>query len=127
MENESGCKLKYLLSDNGGEYCNKEFDSYCEEMRIRRIKTVPRTPQQNRVAERMNRTILERARSMRVHAGLPLHLWGATVDTAVYLINRSPSSSIEGKIPEEVWSGNSINYSFLRVFGCIAYAHVDRE
>ena len=75
----------------------------------------------------MNKTILKRARSMRVHAGLPFHLWGATVDTVVYLINRSPSSSIEGKIPEEVWSGKSINYSFLRVFGCIAYAHVDRE
>ncbi|KAG9455261.1 hypothetical protein H6P81_008165 [Aristolochia fimbriata] len=74
----------------------------------------------------MNRTILERARSMRIHAGLPLHLWGATVDTTVYLINRSPSSPLDGRIPEEVWAGKNVDYSFLKIFGCIAYAHIDR-
>ncbi|KAG9446485.1 hypothetical protein H6P81_012613 [Aristolochia fimbriata] len=127
VENETGSRLKCLLSDNGGEFCNKEFDSYCAKRGIRRIKTVPRTPQQNGVAERMNRTILERARSMRIHAGLPLHLWGATVDTAVYLINRSPSSALDGRIPEDVWAGKNVDYSFLKIFGCIAYAHIDRE
>ena len=115
------------MSDNDGEYSNKEFASYCTKKGIKGIKTVPRTPQQNGVAERMNKTILERARSMRVHAGLPLHLWGATVDTAVYLINRSPSSALDGKIPEEVWSSKKVDYSFLKVFGCIVYTHVDRE
>ncbi|KAG9444914.1 hypothetical protein H6P81_016254 [Aristolochia fimbriata] len=59
VENETGSRLKCLLSDNGEEFCNKEFDSYCAKRGIRRIKTVPRTPQQNGVAERMNRTILE--------------------------------------------------------------------
>ncbi|KAG9457668.1 hypothetical protein H6P81_002176 [Aristolochia fimbriata] len=127
VENETGSRLKCLLSDNGEEFCNKEFDSYCAKRGIRRIKTVPRTPQQNGVAERMNRTILERARSMRIHAGLPLHLWGATVDTTVYLINRSPSSALDGRIPEEVWAGKNVDYSFLKIFGCIAYAHIDRE
>ncbi|KAG9444911.1 hypothetical protein H6P81_016251 [Aristolochia fimbriata] len=127
VENETGLRLKCLLSDNGGEFCNKEFDSYCAKRGIRRIKTVPRTPQQNGVAERMNRTILERARSMRIHAGLPLHLWGATVDTTVYLINRSPSSALDGRIPEEVWAGKNVDYSLLKIFDCIAYAHFDRE
>ncbi|KAG9445072.1 hypothetical protein H6P81_016412 [Aristolochia fimbriata] len=127
VENETGSRLKCLLSDNGGEFCNKEFDSYCAKRGIRRIKTVPRTPQQNGVAERMNRTILERARSMRIHAGLPLHLWGATVDTAVYLINRSPSSALDGRILEEAWAGKNVDYSFLKIFDCIAYAHIDRE
>ncbi|KAG9441314.1 hypothetical protein H6P81_017168 [Aristolochia fimbriata] len=113
VENETGSRLKCLLSDNGGEFCNKEFDSYCAKRGIRRIKIVPRTPQQNGVAERMNRTILERARSMRIHA--------------VYLINRSPSSALDGRIPEEVWAGKNVDYSFLKIFGCIAYAHIDRE
>ena len=66
------------------------------------MKTVPRTPQQNGVAERMNKTIMERAQSMRLHASLPLQLWGAAVDTAVFLINRSLSSALDGGIPEEV-------------------------
>jgi hypothetical protein len=72
VENETGKSLKCLRSDNGGEYCNKEFDDYCSYHGICREKTVPRTPQENGVSERMNRTIMERARSMRLHAGLPL-------------------------------------------------------
>ncbi|KAK3022595.1 hypothetical protein RJ639_046200 [Escallonia herrerae] len=53
--------------------------------------------------------------------------WAAAVDTVVYLINRSPTSALNGGIPEEEWSGKPVNYSFLRVFGCIAYAHIDKE
>ena len=62
VENETGKKLKCLRSDNGGEYCSHEFEDYCSTNGIRRQKTVPRTPQENGVAERMNRTIMERAR-----------------------------------------------------------------
>lgn len=127
VENESGCKVKCLKSDNGGEYCDARFEEYCASHGIRRIKTVPNTPQQNGVAERLNRTVLERARCMRLHAGLPLSMWGAAVDTATYLINRSPSSAIEGRIPQEQWSGKSVDYSFLKVFGCIAYMLVGKE
>ena len=54
VEIEKGKKFKCLRSDNGGEYCNKEFDRYCSEHGIRREKTVPRTPQENGVSERMN-------------------------------------------------------------------------
>ena len=67
-ENEIGKRLKCLRSDNGGEYCSKEFDSYCSHNGIRREKTVPGTPQENGVSERMNRTIMERVRCMRLHA-----------------------------------------------------------
>jgi transposase InsO family protein len=91
--------LKCLRLDNGGEYCSKEFDDYCSYHGIRREKTVPRTPQENGVSKRMNRTIMERARSMRLHVGLPLHFWVDAVDTVVYLINRGPSSSLDGRIP----------------------------
>ncbi|XXG64806.1 hypothetical protein AAC387_Pa05g2660 [Persea americana] len=63
VENEIGLKLKCLRSDNGGEYCSKEFEEYCAKNGIKREKTIPNTPQQNGVAERMNRTIVERARN----------------------------------------------------------------
>ncbi|KAK3038516.1 hypothetical protein RJ639_029316 [Escallonia herrerae] len=127
VENETGNKVKCLKSDNGGEYRNGGFQEYCSNNGIRLIRTVKRTPQENGLAERMNRTIMERARCMRIHADLPLQFWAAAVDTAVYLINRSPASALHGGIPEEEWLGKPVNYSFLKVFGCIAYAHIDKE
>ena len=70
--NETGKRLKCLRSDNGGEYCSKEFDSHCSHNGIRRENTIPRTPQENGVSERMNKMIMESARCMRLHAGFPL-------------------------------------------------------
>ncbi|KAH9320636.1 hypothetical protein KI387_015275, partial [Taxus chinensis] len=64
---------------------------------------VPGTPEQNRVSERMNKKITERARSMRLHAGLPLSFWEEVVSTNVYLINRGPSSALDGGIPKKAW------------------------
>jgi transposase InsO family protein len=101
VENETGKRLKFLRSDNGSEYCIKEFDYYCSYHGIHREKIVPGTPQENGVSERMNRTIMERERSMRLHAGFPLQFWADVVDTVVYLINRGPSSSLDGRISEE--------------------------
>jgi hypothetical protein len=127
VENETGKKLKCLRSDNGGEYCRKDFDDYYSYHGIRREKTVPRTPQENGVSERMNGTIMERARSMRLHVGLPLQFWVVVVDTIVYLINRGPSSSLDGIISEEEWTRKKVNYSFLKTFGCEAFVHIDKE
>jgi 5'-3' exoribonuclease 2 len=72
LENETRKRLKCFISYNGGEYCIKEFDDYYSYHEIRREKEVPRTPQENGVSERMNRTIMEHARSMRLHVGFPL-------------------------------------------------------
>ena len=72
VENERGKKLKCLRSDNGDEYCSKEFDSYNSHNGICKEKTVPGTPQENGVSERMNKMIMECARCMRLHGGLPL-------------------------------------------------------
>jgi hypothetical protein len=127
VENQTGLKLKCLRSDNGGEYCSKEFDEYCAGHGIRREKTVPRTPQQNGVAERMNRTIMERARSMLVNAGLPKQFWAEAVNTAAYLINRGPSTAIECKLPEDEWTEKEVKLSHLRIFGCVSYVHVNAE
>ena len=89
-------------------------------------KTVPRTPQENGVLERMNRTIMERARCMRLHAGLPLHFLVDVVNTVVYLINRRPSSALDGGIPEEAWTSKPLKYPFLRTFGYEAFVHIER-
>jgi hypothetical protein len=127
VENETGKRLKCLKSDNGSEYCSKEFDDYCSYHGIHREKIVPRTPQENGVLERMNMTIMEHSRSMRLHAGFPLQLWADVVDIVVYLINRGPSRSLDGRITEEAWTGKKVNYSFLKTFRCEAFIHIDKE
>ena len=125
IENETGLKVKRLRSDNGGEYTDRRFREFCANNGIKMEKTVPKTPQQNGVAERMNRTLNERARSMRIHAGLPKMFWAEAINTAAYLINRGPSIPLDGGIPEEVWSEKEVKLSHLKVFGCISYVHID--
>ena len=70
VENQTEKKIKVLMTDNGGEFCSKEFEEFCKKCGIARQKTTPYTPQQNGVAERMNKTLMERARSMLSGAGL---------------------------------------------------------
>lgn len=88
---------------------------------------MPGTPQQNGVAERMNRTLLERVRCLILNVSLPKTFWGEALATAAYLINRSPSSSLNFRTPIELWNGTLADYSKLRVFGCLAYAHIKQD
>ena len=90
-------------------------------------KTIPGTPQQNGVTERMNKTLNEHARSMRLHAGLPKTLWADVVSTTAYLINREPSVLMEFRLPEKVWSGKEVKFSHLKVFSCVSYIHIDSD
>ncbi|CAJ2639360.1 unnamed protein product [Trifolium pratense] len=127
VEKESGLVIKAIRSDRGGEFTSNEFLKYCEDNGIRRQLTVPRSPQQNGVAERKNRTILEMARSMLKSKRLPKELWAEAVACAVYLSNRSPTRSMLGKTPQEAWSGRKLGISHLRVFGSIVHAHIPDE
>ena len=88
------------------------------------IEIIVKTPQQNGVAERMNITLLERACCMLSNVGLSKDFWAGAVSMTCFLVNRSPSTAIELKSPEEVWSGKPADYSNLRIFGCHAYMHV---
>jgi transposase InsO family protein len=124
VEKQTERKVKCLRTDNGLEYCNKEFNEFCSKEGIVRHRTCTGTPQQNGVAERMNRTLCDRARSMLSHAGVSKDFWAEAICTACYLVNRSPSMAIGNKTPLEVWSGSPAGYKHLRVFGCPAYAHV---
>ncbi|KAL2252587.1 UNVERIFIED_CONTAM: Retrovirus-related Pol polyprotein from transposon TNT 1-94 [Sesamum indicum] len=89
----------------------------------RRQKTNPYTPQQNGVAERMNRTLFEKVRCLLISSGLQKSFWDEAVLTAAYLINLSPSVPLLGKSPKTVWSGKKHDISFLRTFGCSAFVH----
>ncbi|GJU38495.1 retrovirus-related pol polyprotein from transposon TNT 1-94 [Tanacetum coccineum] len=121
VELDSGKKIKCLRTDNGGEYTGDEFDTFCRQEGIKRQFTTAYTPQQNGVAERMNRTLLERARAMLATTSLGKSFWAEAVNTACYVINRSPSTAVELKTPMEMWTGNPVNYSDLHIFGSPVY------
>ena len=126
VENQSGKRLKVLRTDNGLEYCNKSFDDYCKERGIVRHKTCPYTPQQNGVAERLNRTILEKVRSLLSETGLGESFWAEASSTVVYIINRTPSAPLGFEIPEQIYTGREPDYSHMKRFGCLVYYHVEQ-
>ena len=125
-ENLTGKRVKILRSDNGGEYVSDEFQQFCNEHGIQRQFTIARTPEQNGVSERMNRTIMEAARSMLFHSKMPQRFWAEAVNTAVYLRNRSPTVAVKDKVPFELWYGKKPSVSHLRVFGCNAYVRIEK-
>ncbi|KAK4402106.1 Retrovirus-related Pol polyprotein from transposon TNT 1-94 [Sesamum angolense] len=127
VENQTGKKLKALRTDNGLEFCNQQFSELCQEFGIKRHRTTPYTPQQNGVAERMNRTLLNKVRCLLISSGLAKSFWGEALLTAAYLINRSPSVPLVGKVPEHVWSGKNVDLSSLRIFGCSAFVFQNND
>ena len=126
VEKQSGLSIKVLRSDRGGEYKSNEFLDYCRYHGIKKQFTTSYTPQKNGVAERKNRTIMEMARSMLKGKNLPNEYWAEAVACAVYILNRSPTKIVKNMIPQQEWSGKHCVFH-LRVFGCIAYAHVTKE
>ncbi|GKB73427.1 retrotransposon protein, putative, ty1-copia subclass, partial [Tanacetum coccineum] len=123
VENQTGRTVKKLRTDNGLEFCNREFEQLCIESGIARHLTVAWMAQQNRVAERMNRTLMDKVRCLLIQSGLPKTFWAEATCTAAYLINRSPLRAIEKNTPMEMWSGHPSDYGMLRIFGCVAYPH----
>jgi transposase InsO family protein len=97
IENQTGKKIKRLRSDKGMEFCGGEFNKFCKDEGITRHRAVSHTPQQNGVAEQMNRTLLERARCMLSNARLSKDFWAEAVSIACYLANCSPSTTIDCK------------------------------
>ncbi|XP_057976161.1 uncharacterized protein LOC131163589 [Malania oleifera] len=102
VRSETSLRIKKLKTDNGGEYEDTGFKTFCYEDGIKMEKTVSGTPQHNSVAEWMNRTLTERVRSMRIQSNLPLQFWAEAVGTTAYLINRGPSVPLDHRIPEEL-------------------------
>ena len=114
-------------SDNGGEYVPNEWQNFCNVHGIRHEFNVPHNPQQNGVAKRKNRTLLDASRSMLQVAGPEHRFWQEAVATSCYLQNRSPHKVLGLHTPYMVWFGHKPDFSNLRVFGSIAYSHIPQE
>ena len=127
VENRTGRKLKTLRTNNGGEYTSTEFQNYLKGSGIRHELTIPKTPEQNGAAERLNRTLVETTRSMLLDAKLPQAFWAEAVSTAAYLRNRSPTSALENMTPHQAWYGRKPGVEHLRVFGSTAYVHISKD
>lgn len=121
-ENMSGERIRRVRSDNGGEYTSNKLKKVFEDAGIVHETTAPYYPQQNGTAERANRTIMEKARSMMNHFDLPTSLWEDAVQVSVYLKNRTPTRILEMATPYELWTGEKPSIEHYRVFGCCAYA-----
>lgn len=116
--NKTEEQIKALRTDNGGEYISNQFKDYLLEHGISHQLTVAYTPQQNGVAERMNRTLVDLVRSMIHSAGLEKKFWAEALQTAVHVRNRITSRSLPpSKTPHHLWMNKVPDLSYLRIFG----------
>lgn len=119
-ERELDLKVKKVRCDNGGEYTEKEFKIWCQRRGIKLDYTIPHSPQLNGKAERLNRSLIEKARALLFQSGLDKEMWGEAVLTATYLMNRLPSKTT-GTTPYELWYKTKPNLANIRTFGSVGY------
>ncbi|KAL5494293.1 hypothetical protein EMCRGX_G015594 [Ephydatia muelleri] len=113
--------------DNGGECTSRKFQEYLKTEGVRHELTIPKNPEQNGVAERINRTLIETARSMLIDSHLPHSFWAEAISTAAYLRNKSPTKAVAEMTPYEAWTGKKPQVDGLRVFGCQAFVHIPKD
>ncbi|GJU16134.1 integrase, catalytic region, zinc finger, CCHC-type containing protein [Tanacetum coccineum] len=119
--------VRFIRTDNGTEFVNKTLYDHYEKVGIFHQKTVPRTPQQNGVVERRNRTLVEAARTMLIFSKAPMFLWAEAVATACYTQNRSLIHTRHEKTPYELVHNKKPDLTFFRVFGALCYPTNDSE
>ncbi|GJT10965.1 putative ribonuclease H-like domain-containing protein [Tanacetum coccineum] len=117
IENQLNHKVKVIRCDNGIEFKNYEMNKFCGIKGIKREFSNARTPQQNRVAERKNRTLIEAARTILADSLLPIPFWAEAVNTACYVQNRVLVTKPYNKTPYELLLGRTPIVSFIRPFG----------
>lgn len=120
--------IAMITVDQGREYISRQAISFLKEKGIQTQCTIAYSPQQNGVAERFNRTLVERIRVMLLESGIPKPFWGEAALTATYILNRNPCRSINlKKTPAELWYNQKPDVSKLRIFGCKAYAWIPQQ
>ena len=127
MENFNCHKIKTLSTNNGEEYTSRKFEDYLRKKGVRNERTVPKTPEQNRVADRMNRALVETVRAILSDSKLPKKFGTEALSTVSYVRNRSPSSVVQVMTPYEVWKGYKPNAKHLCIFGCSAYVQIPKD
>ena len=121
VENENSLKVIKIRSDHGGEFINVDFENFCFENGYSHNFSAPRTPQQNGVVERKNRTLQEMARTMISEYPLKSYFWAEATSTACYILNRVSIRPILRKTPYELYRGRLPLLSYFRPFGCSCY------
>jgi len=119
--------MKFVMTNIDVEYISNDFLRFCREHGIYKRFTTRYTPQQNGFVERKNRTIMEMERSMLKVKHLPNDYSAKVVSCATYILNRCLTKRIQNVVLEEAWSGRKHSVTHMRVFGCVAYAHVPDE
>ncbi|KAH9657810.1 Integrase catalytic domain-containing protein [Citrus sinensis] len=118
VQNENGYSITCIRSDHGGEFENHAFENFCNDFGIEHQFSSPRTPQQNGVVERKNRSIQEMARTMLNENALPKYFWAEVVNTTCYVLNRVLIRPHLNKTPYELWKDRKPNIGYFKVFGC---------
>lgn len=126
-ERESGCQVVQIRSDNARELAQGVFGEYLKEQGIIHETTVSYSPEQNGIAERFNRTVVDKGRTLIAASNLPASFWTEAIKTAVYLRNRELTTNRSGLTPYEAWRNRRPNLAHLRAFGCRAWAHIPAE
>lgn len=126
VQNKFNCKPKVIRSDRGGEFMSNELMKFMRENGIKTQYTAPYSPQQNGVAERKNRSLVEMARCMLTDAKLPMYLWAEAINTANFIQNRTITKGANN-IPHELWNGEMPNAMNFQIFGTKCYAHIPTE
>ena len=127
VEKETCLLIKCLHSDGGGEYFSHEFSRFLVEQGVKRQFTYRYTPQQNGVAKRKNRHIVEIACALMSEKEMPQSFWAEAVHTVVYIMNRTPTAAIHDITPEQCFTGTKPDVSHFKVFGYIVYVYVPDE
>ena len=123
LKGQTGKEVKTIRSDNGGEYFGGELVNWLAELGIRHESSAPHTPQHNGVSERTNRTLMEAARSQMHAKKVPIELWGESIASATYVLNRA-STTKSNVTPFANWYGRKPDVTHLRAFGCQAFVHI---
>lgn len=126
-QKDHGHNIRIFRSDNGTEFVNDEMKTFFEEIGIHHQRTVPYTPEQNGCAEREMRTIVESARTMIHSKEMEKRFWAEAVNTAVYVLNRSGTSTVVDGTPYELWYGKRAKIEHLHIFGSEVFVHVPKE
>ena len=126
-ENLHDAKIKVLREDKGSEFMSNEFNQYCIDNGIERQHTVRNRPQQNGDVERANRTVSDQVTSMLNEANLPVQFWFHAYVALLHVLNRTPTAPLPGKTPHEAWHTKKPDVSHLRVWGCLAYVHIQKD
>nr|GEY17533.1 hypothetical protein [Tanacetum cinerariifolium] len=119
IENQINHRVKIIRCDNRAEFKNSDMNQFCQMKGIKREFSVARTPQQNRVAERKNRTLIEAARTMLANLLLPTTFWAEAINIACYVQNRVLITKPHNMTPYELLIGRPPNVDFMRPFGCL--------